>query len=166
MAEQEIVKRLIREGLFVATAESLTAGKLGSEITRTPGASETYLGGVVAYQNSVKELLLSVSPSLISNQGAVDPEVAAQMASGVRNKFSRVCQIPEQKVIGVSTTGVAGPAESEGKVAGTVYIGISSVVGESVYSFQFSGDRESIREQSVAAAMESLWEQIQLISGY
>lgn len=160
-----MIEQLRSRSLFLATAESLTGGMLGQEITTTPGASDVYLGGVVAYQNSIKEQLLGVSPSLIANQGAVDAEVVAQMAAGVRQRFSRASAKEIEQVIGIATTGVAGPSDSEGKPAGTVFVGISSTAGESVYAFIFSGDRDSIRVQTVAAALDALREQLQVISG-
>ena len=166
MAEKELVEQLIASGFFIATAESLTGGLLGSAITSVAGSSSTYLGGVIAYQNQIKEQVLGVSPTLIANQGAVDAEVAAQLASGVRDKFAKSCQKPIEKVIGIATTGVAGPGEAEGKPAGTVFIGISSVAGESVYAHSFSGSRAEVREQSVASALAALREQLQLITGY
>lgn len=166
MAEKELVELLVARGLFVATAESLTGGRVGSRITSVPGSSDTYLGGVITYQNKTKEQLLGVSPALIANQGAVDPEVAAQMAAGVRLKFATSCQKPIEQVIGISTTGVAGPGNAEGKPSGTVFIGVSSTAGDSVYAYDFEGSRAEVREQSVTAALGALGEQLQLISGY
>ena len=166
MAEKGLVELLVERGYYLVTAESLTGGLIGAEITKTAGSSQVYLGGVAAYQNQVKEQLLGVSPILIANQGAVDAEVAAQMAAGARSKFALYCQKPIDKVIGVSTTGVAGPGESDGKPAGTVYVGVSSVAGESVYAHQFEGDRSRIREQAVSAALAAVREQLQVISGY
>jgi nicotinamide-nucleotide amidase len=165
VAEKELVVLLREAGLYLATAESLTAGLLGAEITRVPGASEIYLGGVLAYQNNVKQELLGVSPALMAQQGAVDAEVAAQMATGVRERFAKINQVILDDVIGLSTTGVAGPGQSEGKPPGRVFIGISSRAGDAVYSYDFQGDRHSIRQQSVSAAMDALGEQLQLISG-
>lgn len=165
MAEKSLIQTLLSKGLFLVTAESLTAGLVGAEITKTPGSSEVYLGGVIAYQNAVKEQLLGVSPALISNQGAVDAEVAVQMASGARSRFARANSIALDRVIALATTGVAGPGESEGKPAGTVFVAVSSSAGETVYAFSFEGSREQIREQSVEAAMGVLGEQLQLISG-
>lgn len=165
MAEANLIDLLRGQGLFLATAESLTGGMLGQEITSTAGSSDVYLGGVIAYQNAVKEQLLGVSASLMSNQGAVDAEVAAQMASGVRIKFARANGLDIESVIGIATTGVAGPGDSDGKPAGTVFIGVSSVGGESVYANEFEGDRRQIREQSVTAALAALREQLQVISG-
>jgi len=166
MAEEVLTSSLKAHGFWLATAESLTAGALGSRLTDSPGSSESYLGGVIAYQNSAKQELLGVSGPLMAQQGAVDAEVAAQMASGVRLRFAKINQLPIEKVIGVSTTGVAGPGEAEGKAAGTVFIGVCSESGDTVYSHNFTGDRAQIREQTVAAAEQAVREQLQLQSGY
>lgn len=166
MGEKELVSALGAQGLFVATAESISAGLVAAEITNVAGSSEVFLGGVVAYQNSVKQELLGVSPQLMAQQGAVDAEVAAQMATGVRQRFAKINQLDSQKVIGISTTGVAGPGESEGKPQGTVFIGISSSAGDAVYAYDFLGTRDEVRKQTVDAALQSLWEQLQVLGGY
>ena len=166
MGEKELVSALSAQGLFVVTAESISAGLVAAEITNVPGSSEVFLGGVVAYQNSVKQELLGVSSQLMGQQGAVDAEVAAQMATGVRQRFAKINQLDSQKVIGVSTTGVAGPGESEGKPPGTVFIGISSRAGDAVYAYDFLGSRDEVRKQTVEAALKSLWEQLQVLGGY
>ena len=166
MADQALTTQLQTAGYWLATAESLTGGLLGARLTETPGASESYLGGVVAYQNNVKQELLGVSGSLMAQQGAVDAEVAAQMANGIRARFAKINQLSAERVIGVSTTGVAGPDQAEGKRPGTVFIGVSSAAGDAVYAHEFSGDRDQIRDQSVAAALNCVREQLQLLSGY
>lgn len=166
MAEEPLTSDLRAAGFWLATAESITGGALGARLTENAGASESFLGGVVAYQNNVKQELLGVSGSLMAMQGAVDAEVAAQMANGVRARFAKINQLPLDKVIGVSTTGVAGPGEAEGKAAGTVFIGVSSSAGDTVYAHHFDGDREDIRKQTVRAALEGVREQFQLLSGY
>lgn len=166
MAKKELILALKDAGLFIATAESLTAGMLSEHLTFTPGSSEVFLGGVVAYQSAVKSELLGVSPALLENQGAVDAEVAAQMAAGVRERFAKINQKPLNQVLGVSLTGVAGPGLSNGKPAGTVFIGVSSIAGESVYAHEFRGNREQVRERSVEAALAALWEQLEVIVGY
>ena len=165
MASQSLISALKDAGVFVTTAESLTGGMLAARLTDLPGSSEVFLGGVVAYQNQVKQELLGVSPSLMEQQGAVDAEVAAQMAVGVRLRFAKINQVDSSTVIGVSTTGVAGPGKSEGKDPGTVFIGVSSGSSDVVYAYHFSGDRASVREQSVQAALDALGEQLQLLGG-
>jgi PncC family amidohydrolase len=91
----------------LCTAESSTAGLIGHAITMVPGASEYYLGGVIAYSNLAKELELHVSQELLATHGAVSAEVAQAMADGVRSRFDAD--------VGVAVTGIAGP---DGAVAG------------------------------------------------
>ena len=85
------------KGLMIATAESLTAGDLAARIADTPGASKVLAGGVVSYQDQIKSQLLGVSAQLIATSSAVDPEVAIQMAVGVREKFSTAMGIDSGK---------------------------------------------------------------------
>ena len=98
MAEETLTSQLRAAGFWLATAESITGGALGARLTANPGASESSLGGVVAYQNNVKQELLGVSGSLMAMQGAVDAEVAAQMANGVMARFAKINQLPIEKV--------------------------------------------------------------------
>jgi PncC family amidohydrolase len=166
VAKEELVKLLLESGQHLATAESLTGGALAKAVTDEAGASKVFLGSVIAYQNAVKQQLLGVSAALMSIQGAVDAEVAAQMSLGVRERFAKINQIDIERVVGVSTTGVAGPSESEGKPAGTVFIGISSVNGDTVFAHSFDGDRSMVRDQTVIAAIAALREQLHVIRGY
>ena len=166
MAEEGLIRLLREAGQHLATAESITGGALAKTVTDEAGASEVFLGSVVAYQNQVKQQLLGVSAALMSVQGAVDAEVAAQMSFGVRERFAKINQLDLERVVGVSTTGVAGPGESEGKPAGTVFIGISSVSGDAVFAYNFDGDRQMVREQTVQAAITALREQLALIKGF
>lgn len=148
------------KGLWLALAESLTGGALSAEIVSEPGASEVFLGSVVSYQDQVKSQLLGASAQLIASQSAVDPEVAIQMAVGAREKFARACQIDAGSVIGVSTTGVAGPDPVGSKDPGEVYIGVSSRRGERVYAERFEGDRNQIRVAVVRRALEIIGDEI------
>jgi nicotinamide-nucleotide amidase len=165
MATKSLIAELAAADVFIATAESLTGGLVAAHLTDESGSSSVFLGGVIAYQNRVKQELLGVSPSLMEQQGAVDAEVAAQMAIGVRQRFAKINQVALEKVVGVSTTGVAGPGPQEGKEPGTVFIGVSSRTSDVVYSFEFVGDRGAVREQSVAAVMHAIREQLQLLGG-
>ena len=155
-----MIEQAVAKGLFIATAESLTAGQLSSTIADTPGASKVLLGGMVSYQDAVKTQLLGVSAQLIASQSAVDPEVAIQMAAGIRSKLANATGVDSKKVIGISTTGVAGPDPVGSKPVGEVYIGISSEAGERVYAEHFAGSRAEIRSQVVVRAIEILREEI------
>jgi len=155
-----MIEQAKARGLFVAVAESLTAGALASTLADTPGASGVLLGSIVSYQDQVKSELLGVSRQLIAAQSAVDPEVAIQMAIGVRGKFARAMGHEPAAVIGISTTGVAGPEPVGEKPVGEVYIGISSELGDKVIALELDGSRDEIRQRTVERALELLREEI------
>ena len=109
-------EQLLAQQHTVATAESLTGGRLGMLLTETPGSSATYVGGVVAYATRLKVSVLGVPEALVERYGVVSAECALAMARGVRALTGAT--------YGLSTTGVAGPDRQEGKPAGTVFVGI------------------------------------------
>lgn len=149
----EALRRLEERGWSLAVAESLTGGALTSAFVEVPGASRTLRGGLVCYDTRLKHSLLGVDPELLARSGAVDPDVAAQMAWGVR----RACETDgEAADAGVSTTGVAGPDPQDGKPVGLVYIGVRTPEGARVSEHRFDGDRAAIRRQAVDAALEEL----------
>ncbi len=160
-AAANLVEELAARGLFLAVAESLTGGLLTSAFVDVPGASKVLLGGIVAYQTELKHELIGVSRVLLQEQGAVDPEVVAQMATGIRVKLALKTGHEESSVIGLATTGVAGPDPQDGKPAGTAFIGISSPSGDFVYPLELNGTRTEIREQVVQRALDALWEHFQ-----
>lgn len=142
---------LARErGLTIATGESLTAGMVSAAIAEVPGASAVLRGGVVSYHRDVKASLLRVDPELLNRVGAVDPEVATQMARGAKD----ACGAD----IGVATTGVAGPERHEGKDVGTVVVAVVALSASLVREYRFDGTRAQIREASCEAAVELLTE--------
>lgn len=108
---------LREEQATLATAESLTGGQLAAFITKTPGASDYYLGGIIAYQDEIKIKELKVAAKLIQSHTAVSGEVAEAMAIGARKRFGADYAI--------STTGVAGPGSAYGQPAGTVWVAIA-----------------------------------------
>ena len=160
MTAAAILHELESRGFKLAIAESLTGGALSAEFVAVAGSSKVLLGAIVAYQTSLKHELLGVSRALLENQGAVDPEVAAQMASGVRTKLAAKTNTDEASVIGVATTGVAGPDSQDGVAVGTVYVAISGPMpmGESVFAFEFSGDRAQIQQATIDQAISALGE--------
>jgi nicotinamide-nucleotide amidase len=158
MSAKEVLELLEKKGLKLAIAESLTGGMLCSELVSVPGASNVVLGSVVAYQSDLKSSALGVNRSLLKEQGAVDPEVAAQMAEGIRSRFSLQLLLPTDTVLGVSTTGVAGPLEQDGKPVGTVFIAVAGSKGVKVWEEHFSGDRAAIRASTVQAAFSHIRE--------
>jgi nicotinamide-nucleotide amidase len=154
----QVIEKLAAKGLSLAIAESLTGGLLSSTLISIPGASNVVLGSIVAYHSDLKHQLLGVSRALLQEQGAVDPEVVAQMAAGVRTKLANATGKDEASVVGVATTGVAGPDPQDGKPVGTVYLGISAGIGDFVYPLELSGSRNDIRVATVAAALDALGE--------
>ena len=114
----KIVSALTERGLTISTAESCTGGLIAKSITDVSGASLVFYGGVVSYDNSVKENVLGVKAETLSTLGAVSGETACQMAKGVKDLL--------KTDIGISTTGIAGPGGgTPTKPVGTVYIGIA-----------------------------------------
>lgn len=150
MVTPDVVRRLavilVERGFTVAVAESCTGGLLSGALTAIPGASRWFVGGVVAYDNRVKEDLLGVGRGVIAAHGAVSRDVASDMAEGVRRSLGTD--------IGVSTTGIAGPdGGTASKPVGTVWIGIADCGGSRAYLFRFEGDRDSVREAAVDQAV-------------
>jgi nicotinamide-nucleotide amidase len=145
-----VVHELAARGLTVAVAESLTGGLLVAELVGVPGASAVVVGGVVAYDTALKHSVLGVDAELLAERGAVDPEVARQMASGVRTALAVRGRAAD---IGISTTGVAGPDPQDGKPVGTVFVGIAGEDGTRSVALELSGDRGAIRN---AVVYESL----------
>ena len=146
---QQVVGELLRKkGMTISTAESCTGGLVASLLTSVPGASDYFLGSVVSYAYSVKENVLGVSPDIIGGYGAVSPECAAAMADGVRRLTG--------SDFAVSTTGTAGPAASENKDVGLVWVGISSEYGTQTMDFHFHNDRIRNRERFAASALDAV----------
>lgn len=160
----QILDRLRSQGKKLVVAESLTGGFLTAEFSKVAGASDVLLTGIVAYETSLKHELLGVSKALLENQGAVDPEVAAQMAEGLRVKIASKLGLDLAQVVSVSTTGVAGPSEQDGKPVGEVYICVSQgpeeSVSSNVFAHQLTGDRAKIQNSAVLLGLGHLWEEI------
>ena len=142
-----IVGQLLKnEQLTIATAESCTGGLLGAALTQEPGSSGFYLGGVVSYSNSLKQGLLGVSEENLLKYGAVSEEVAKEMAAGICLKVG--------SDLAISTTGIAGPdGGSAQKPVGLVYVGLATPEGVQVEKIQLYGERESVRQLTVQAAL-------------
>lgn len=150
-AAQELLRRLAARRWSIGTAESLTGGLLASAIVEIPGSSQWMRGGVVAYDTAVKRTVLAVDAALLEEHGAVHPDVARQMASGIR----RVLALgDEEALVGISTTGIAGPASPDGQPVGTVHVAVSTPERVAVASHVFDGDRTAIRAQAVLAALD------------
>jgi len=145
-----VLALLEEHGGTLAVAESLTGGLVAAELAGVPGASRTFRGSVTAYATTLKHELLGVDAALLAAHGAVDPEVARQMAAGVRDRLGADW--------GISTTGVAGPDPQDGKPVGTVYIGISTDSGTRVIDLTLGGSRNALRRRVVSESLVQLKE--------
>lgn len=135
----------------LSTAESCTGGLIAGALTAVPGSSTVVQGGIVSYSNEVKHHVLKVSDRDLEEFGAVSEPVARQMAQGSRAALSTT--------VAVAVTGIAGPGgERPGKPVGTVWFGLDSPLGTKAEVKHFSGDRDNVRAQTVAHALE-LFEQ-------
>lgn len=144
-AHANTVVALLKEyGETVSVAESITAGGLGQAITFTPGASEVFFGGVIAYSNDVKINFLGIDPSLIEKFSVVSEEVANAMADAVREKFGSTW--------GIATTGIAGPGDYQGIPEGTVWVAIRGPINQSI-QLQLDSGREAIRTGAISSAI-------------
>jgi len=145
--------RLLTEcGMTVSTCESLTGGLICATLVDVPGASKVVRGGLITYQTDTKTLLAGVDAGLIGQWGVVSAEVAQAMAEGARARLGTD--------IAVSATGMASPGGADEPPAGTVYVGISSAKGVRAVKLALSGDRQSIRRQTVEAAIAAITEEI------
>jgi nicotinamide-nucleotide amidase len=151
-----ILEKCRQRGIKLGFAESLTGGALCSAFVDVPGASDVVIGSVVAYDSSIKNALLRVDQQLIAQRGVVNAEAAEQMARGGLALFEKADASGTQRLLVVATTGVAGPTEQDGQPVGTVFISIAAPDRVSVSQHEFAGDRASIRQASVDAALGEL----------
>jgi PncC family amidohydrolase len=144
----EVLGLLAASGATLATAESLTGGQLAAAVTSVPGASAHFLGGFVTYATGLKESLLGVPHSIVETYGVVSAECAGAMASG--------CRAATGATYALSTTGVAGPDQQEGKPVGTVYVGLAGPDGVSTLAMELVGDRQQVQERACREALSAL----------
>lgn len=151
--QEQLIARLVRKGDTVAVAESLTGGLVCAALTAVPGASAVVRGSVTSYATDVKASVLGVDAHLLRSGGAVQAEVARQMAHGVRRLLGATH--------GIATTGVAGPDPQDDVPVGRVFIAVGwddapGMPMDEVRMLDLTGDRAAIREQTVAAVLELL----------
>ena len=144
---EQLVLGLCRErGLTLATAESCTGGLVAQRLTSVPGASDVFLGAVVAYSDDVKMRELDVPRELLNSHGAVSAEAAAAMAAGARARLGAD--------VAVSVTGIAGPGGAGvEKPVGLVYLHAEAPESVQSADFVFPGDRDSIRRRAAVTAL-------------
>jgi len=143
---------LCARGWMLATAESCTGGWIGECVTMVAGSSAWYDRGFITYSNAAKMQMLGMREATLRTHGAVSEHTVLEMARGTL-AHSRA-------QVSVSVSGVAGPGGGTAdKPVGTVCIGWASAHGQvRAGSFRFDGDRESVRRQSVIAALQGVIE--------
>ncbi len=148
-AAADVVDLLRQRGATLATAESLTGGRLAALVTEVPGASAVYLGGVVSYATDFKVDVLGVPAAIVEQYGVVSGECARAMAHGARRLTGAS--------YAVSTTGVAGPDLQEGKPVGTVYVALVGADGsEVILGMELTGDRSAIQDRTCREALAAI----------
>jgi len=154
--EDRIGKLLRAANLKLALAESCTGGLVSHRITNVPGSSEYYLGSVTGYSDEAKRLILNVDPVTLVQYGAVSRETVLEMADGVRKIFAG-SEIPLERVIGMSVSGIAGPGGGmPEKPVGLVWIGLSAADGHWAWRYLWSGDRVKNKELSAQQLLDLL----------
>ncbi|MFN8355958.1 MAG: competence/damage-inducible protein A [Spirosomataceae bacterium] len=151
---EEVIGKLLKEkGQTLAIAESCTGGHLSQLITRIPGCSAYYQGGVISYSNEVKHRELGVSLATLTEFGAVSEQTIIQMAEGVRNHFGTD--------YGLATSGIAGPdGGTPDKPVGMVWIAVASASRTITRKLQLGGFREQIIHLSALAVLNLLRKEI------
>ncbi|NEW05620.1 competence/damage-inducible protein A [Paenibacillus sp. SYP-B3998] len=151
--EATILQMLEEKQYKLTVAESCTGGLLSDMITAVPGSSQSFLGGIICYTNSLKNKLLGVPMEVLEGEnasGAVSAETAILLAEGLLTTTG--------SDLSISVTGVAGPSPSEGKPVGLVYVGLAKKGAETkVVTLQLSGTRETIKIRAAKSALYHLW---------
>ncbi len=150
---EDLAEIALGKGVTISCAESCTGGLIGAAITELPGSSTYFLGSAVTYSNDAKMSILGVEGDVLAEHGAVSDEVARQMALGACRVFS--------SDYSVAVTGIAGPGgATDTKPVGLVYIAVSD--GSRCVSTRnvFTGDRGSVRSETVDQAIGLLTDMI------
>lgn len=149
--EEQIGQLLRAKGWTLALAESCTGGLLGHRITNIPGASDYFLGSIVAYAYEAKVKLLGVKWETLQQHGAVSRETVLEMAHGAQERLGAH--------IAISISGIAGPGGgTPEKPVGTTWIGLVTPDFAQAYRFQFQGNRDENKKQATEEALRLLWE--------
>lgn len=145
---EAVIKALKDRSQSIACAESITGGAISAALVEIAGASQVFLGSIIAYSKEVKINQLGLNKELIESQGLVSGEVALAMAEGVRQKLGSTWAI--------SSTGVAGPENLEGSSPGQIWVGILGPNTEQALHLALSGSRLEIINGAVESALGSL----------
>jgi nicotinamide-nucleotide amidase len=145
--ENVVGAALLANHATIATAESCTGGLVAERLTRVPGSSAYFLGGVVCYSDGSKTAFAGVPEDVIKTRGAVSSEVASALAEGIRRRCGAT--------LGAGITGIAGPdGGTSEKPVGTVHIALASEKGNRESRFLFPGDRERVRWQASQVTLD------------
>ena len=148
MTPIELKEEFVKRGRTLGCVESFTGGLFAREMTRIPGASKFFKGGIVTYATEVKTRLCGVSEYAVKQFGVVSQEVAMEMAAHGKHLLNvDYC---------ISFTGNAGPDAMEGKPVGEIYIGVCAYELARIQKFQLSGSREEIQNKAIELGIEML----------
>jgi nicotinamide-nucleotide amidase len=152
-----IVAELVRRGQTIGVAESVTGGAVADSIVEVAGASRAFLGGIVAYDNAVKQSLLGVRTETLAQFGAVSEETAIEMARGARKALN--------VDFALATTGIAGPdGGSEAKPVGLVWFALVDDTGEvKTHRATIPGNRMDIRDRAATTALSLIWRRLERV---
>lgn len=152
---EKVGQALKAQGATVTAAESCTGGWIAKTLTDVAGSSAWFERGFVTYSNEAKSQMIGVSAVTLEQHGAVSEPVVVEMAVGALRAA--------RASYAVSVSGIAGPdGGSDEKPVGTVWFGVASATGQGVTQREcFAGDRESVRRQATAFALQLLWQQFQ-----
>ena len=150
---EKIGRALKARGATVTAAESCTGGWIAKAITDIAGSSAWFERGFVTYSNEAKSQMIGVSEATLRDNGAVSEPVVVEMAIGALRAA--------RADYAISVSGVAGPdGGSEEKPVGTVWFAFATARGEGITRREcFSGDRDAVRRQATAYALQTLWQQ-------
>jgi nicotinamide-nucleotide amidase len=146
-----LLAHLRSRGATVAVAESLTGGLLSAALSDPAGASAVFRGGLVVYATDLKATQAGVDGDLLAQRGAVDPEVARQLATGARTRLGAT--------FGIGVTGVAGPDPQDGQPVGTVFAAVAGPARTHAAALNLTGNRSEIRRAAVTACLDLLGEE-------
>lgn len=149
---EQLVQLLRKNNLRIASCESVTAGLFASMVTSIPHASQVLQGGIIAYQNEIKQKIVGVDKTIIERYGVISSQCVEVMATSIKNQFNAE--------IGVSFSGNAGPSAMENHPVGCVWIAIADENGVKSYQFHFAGERNDIRKQCVIEATHLIMKHI------
>lgn len=136
----QVIAKLKERKLTISTAESLTGGLISQKLTEVSGSSEVFQGSIIAYSDEIKINVLGVEKQTILEFTSISEQVALEMATNIRKKM--------KTGVGISTTGVAGPAKSAGFEPGLVFVAVALDGHNMCQKLELKGDREQIRAQT------------------